>query len=203
MKSLCFALSAIASFCADSFGQTVINSVPYTISTPGTYIVGSNFVYPSATGAAISIVISHVTLDLAGHYLYHPPSSPNGTVAPVAISVRNAMNVTIQNGIIEGFIVGVLFSYTGGTTINSGNIVQNLRVTNLFDGIILDGATCSKVTNNQITNAVGHGNTGILIVSAGGNVASENMISGFSVGINGAAETIICSRILLAIAPRL
>jgi hypothetical protein len=67
MKSLFFALLAIASFSADSFGQTVIYSVPYTISTPGTYIVGSNLVYPSATGAAISIVISQVTLDLAGN----------------------------------------------------------------------------------------------------------------------------------------
>ena len=37
MKSLFFAVLAIASFAADSFGQTIINSVPYNITAPGTY----------------------------------------------------------------------------------------------------------------------------------------------------------------------
>jgi hypothetical protein len=54
MKSLFFALLAIASFAADSFGQTIINSVPYVIYTSGIYVVKSNFTYPTA-GSAIEI----------------------------------------------------------------------------------------------------------------------------------------------------
>jgi hypothetical protein len=71
MKSLFFALLAIASFAADSFGQTIINSVPYVIYTSGIYVVESNFTYPTA-GSAIEIRASHVTLDLGDHYLDHP-----------------------------------------------------------------------------------------------------------------------------------
>jgi hypothetical protein len=72
MKSLFFALLSIASLAADSFGQTIINSVPYTITAPGNYVLGSNLIYSSAAGAAIQIFSSNVTLDLGGHYLYYP-----------------------------------------------------------------------------------------------------------------------------------
>src|SRR5438105_9367158 len=99
MKSLFFVLFAIASFATHAFGQTIINSVPYLISTPGTYIVGSNLVYPSATGVAITIVISNVTLDLGGHFLVnsgHPSST-------IGVGIHNAENITVQNGVIVGF----------------------------------------------------------------------------------------------------
>jgi|SRR6266478_3422843 len=42
MKSLLFVLFTAASFAVDSFGQTVINSVPYHITSPGTYVLGAN-----------------------------------------------------------------------------------------------------------------------------------------------------------------
>jgi Periplasmic copper-binding protein (NosD) len=179
MKSLFLSLLAIESSSADSFGQTIINSVPYTISTPGTYVVGSNLVYPTANSTAISIVVSEVTLDLAGHYILNP-GTYNGTVA---ISVHDAANVTIQNGTILNFPVGVEFFYTGKTDINSGNIVQNLRLANPLIGILLNGVGYSKVTNNQITNSYGIGGSGISIKKGPGNVASENIIVGFDWGI--------------------
>jgi hypothetical protein len=72
MKSLFFALLAIASFAAASFGQTIINSMPYTITAPGNYVLGSNLIYSSASNAAITIISSNVTLDLGGHFLYYP-----------------------------------------------------------------------------------------------------------------------------------
>jgi hypothetical protein len=100
MKSLFLALLAIASFAADSFGQTIINSVPYTISAPGTYVLGSNLTYSSAAGAAITILSSNVTLDLGGHYLYYPGTPTSN----VGVYVHNAGNVIIQNGIIAVFI---------------------------------------------------------------------------------------------------
>jgi hypothetical protein len=96
MKSPFFALLAIASFAADSFGQTIINSLPYNITAPGTYVLGANLNYQSAAGAAITIVSSNVTLDLGGHYLYYPGTPTSN----VGVYVHNAGNVIIQNGII-------------------------------------------------------------------------------------------------------
>jgi nitrous oxidase accessory protein NosD len=186
MKSLIFALSAIASFAADSLGQTIINSLPYTISAPGTYVLGSNLVYSSAANAAIQIFSSNVTLDLGGHYLYYPgtPSSK------VGVYVHDAGNVIIQNGIIAGFTYGAYFERTGGpqgTALNSGNIVQNLRLTDDTYGVILYNVAGSIVRNNQITSSPSSIQAGISITGPG-NLVSGNVISGFSAGVFSAGE---------------
>lgn len=47
---------------------TKITSVPYTISSPGFYYLGSNLTY-SGTGSAISVDAENVTLDLMGFSL--------------------------------------------------------------------------------------------------------------------------------------
>jgi parallel beta-helix repeat protein len=161
-----------------SSGQTVINSAPYTISAAGNYVVGSNLTYSSSTGGAIVIQHHHVTLDLGGHYIFNPVASNSS----VGIYVQNAENITIRNGIIVGFNYGVYFNYLGGTKLNSGNIVSDLKLSDNLDGIFLVGATVSKVTNNQITNSNGVGGTGIYI-AGGSNVAGGNIINGFSAGI--------------------
>jgi hypothetical protein len=181
MKSLFLAVLAIASFAGDSFGQTIINSVPYTISAPGNYVLGSNLTYSSAAGAAITILSSNVTLDLGGHYLYFPGTPTSN----VGVYVHNAGNVIIQNGIIAVFYYGVYIEHTGGTTLNSGDIVQDLRVTDVRYGVVLSTVAGSVVRNNQITSTSnGTSGFGIDIFSGGsGNLASGNVISGFDVGV--------------------
>src|SRR5580693_3673915 len=139
MKSLFLALLAIASFAADSFGQTIINSVPYNITAPGTYVLGANLNYQSAAGAAITILSSNVTLDLGGHYLYYPGTPTSN----VGVYVHNAGNVIIQNGIIAVFYYGVYIERQGGTALNSGDIVQDLRLTNVSLGVVLSTVTGS------------------------------------------------------------
>jgi len=181
MKSLFLALLAIASFAADSSGQTIINSVPYTINAPGTYVLGSNLTYSSAAGAAITILSSNVTLDLGGHYLYFPGTPTSN----VGVYVHNVGNVIIQNGIIAVFTYGVDFDRTGATALNSGNIVQNLRLTNVTYGVVLSTVAESIVRNNQITSLTAAVGDGILISGSGGNLVSGNVISGFFEGVFG------------------
>src|SRR6202048_404795 len=176
MKSLFLALLAVASFSADSSGQTIINSVPYTINAPGTYVLGSNLTYSSAAGAAITILSSNVTLDLGGHYLYFPGTPTSN----VGVYVHNAGNVIIQNGIIAVFFYGVYIEHTGGTALNSGDIVQDLRLTNVNIGVVLFTVAGSIVRNNQITSTSnGTSGEGIDIFGGGGNLVSGNFISGF------------------------
>jgi hypothetical protein len=178
MKSLIFALLAIASFAADSFGQTIISSVPYTISAPGNYVLGSNLTYSSAAGAAITILSSNVTLDLGGHYLYFPGTPTSN----VGVYVHNAGNVIIQNGIIAVFFYGVYIEHTGGTALNSGDIVQGLRLTNVTFGVVQITIAGSVVRNNQITSLTAGSGAGIYLAGSG-NLASGNVISGFDVGV--------------------
>ncbi len=181
MKSLFLALLAIASSAADSFGQTVINSVPYTISAPGTYVLGSNLTYSSAAGAAITILSSNVTLDLAGHYLYFPGTPTSN----VGVYVHNAGNVVIQNGIIAVFTYGVYIEHTGGTALITGDIVENLKLTNVTDGVVLTTIAGSIVRDNQITST-SNGTSGAgIFISGGGNLVSGNVISGFDEGVFG------------------
>jgi hypothetical protein len=117
MKKLCFAALAAAILWVDSgFGETVINSVPYQISAPGIYVVGSNLSYSSSAGGAIVIANHNVILDLGGHYLFNPTASNSS----IGVYVQNAENVTIQNGTIQngtivGFNYGVYFNYLGGS----------------------------------------------------------------------------------------
>jgi hypothetical protein len=172
------ALAAAFLWLDSSFGQTVINSVPYTISAPGIYTVGSNLRYSSSTGGAIVILSHNVILDLGGHYIFNAIASNSST----GVFVQNSQNVTIQNGTIASFNYGVYFNYLGGTKLNSGDIVRNLRLTDNLDGIFLVGATLSNVTNNQIINSSGVGGTGIYI-AGGSNVATGNIVNGFSAGI--------------------
>jgi hypothetical protein len=52
-----------------SYGQTAINSVPYTIIASGNYFLNKDLTYGSSTGAAIAINTSNVNPDFEGHML--------------------------------------------------------------------------------------------------------------------------------------
>jgi hypothetical protein len=47
--------------------QTVITSLPYTISTAGVYVLNQPLSYPSGTGNAITVKASNVTISLNGY----------------------------------------------------------------------------------------------------------------------------------------
>ncbi len=120
-----------------------------------------------------------MTLDLGGHYLYYPGTPTSN----VGVYVHNAGNVIIQNGIIAVFTYGVYFDR--GTALNSGNIVQNLRLTNVTVVVVLFTVAGSIVRNNQIASLTAGSGTGIYISGSGGNLVSGNVISGFSDGVFG------------------
>jgi hypothetical protein len=148
-KSLFFGVFAIATLAASSFEQTVIQSLPYTISAPGTYVLGSNFIWPLATGQAITITKNNVTLDFGGHFIAYI-GTPTSNIAVEVVGG----NVTIQNGVIFNFRVGIEFNYPQNTPlfVSSGNIVQNLRLTNNIFGVLSQGAgaNSSIIRNNQV-----------------------------------------------------
>jgi hypothetical protein len=143
---------------------TVINSVPYTITNSGTYILGSDLDFSPAFGNAIFIDIGNVTLDLNKHAL----RGFNGGTGSQAIGVyvNGRGGVEIKNGSIGGFYKGVVFkARAGANTRNTSGLVDNMVFTyNIFRGVQFDTATNCAVKNCQISGT-GYDSSGNVILS--------------------------------------
>ena len=89
-----------------------ISSLPFTINQPGSYYLTGNLEFTAATGNAISISASNVTVDLNGFAL-SSTSAVTGSAIAVSSSTRN---IAVRNGTITGtttvFIGGSPLSWT-------------------------------------------------------------------------------------------
>src|SRR5215469_5292318 len=93
MKALLLTLGAAALTASLGWSQTYqINTLPYTISVPGDYILERNLTSNAPT--LITITASDVTLDLNGHTL-------SSTSSKYAIYLGGVQNVVIKNGSIH------------------------------------------------------------------------------------------------------
>jgi hypothetical protein len=73
VRSYCISLAAPLLLALVGHTQTVIHSLPYTITASGNYVLGANLSYsPSGFTGAITINQSNVTIDLNGHYISNP-----------------------------------------------------------------------------------------------------------------------------------
>ena len=105
--------------------DTVISSLPFTISTSGTYVLSGNLTYAAEQFAAITVEASNVVIDLKGFTL-----STSNTHA-FGISVTNStQDFAIQNGEITGFDTGLQLD---GVL----NAARNLKVLACKNGIVL------------------------------------------------------------------
>ncbi len=105
-----------------------ITSLPFTISNPGSYYLGSNLSYSGGHG--ITIASDHVTLDLMGFTLTGPGSTY------YAISMTGRQNVEIRNGTLSGWQIGIREGYSTGT----GHRVINIRAEGNETGVFLGGS---------------------------------------------------------------
>ena len=101
---------------------TKITSVPYTISNPGFYYLGSNLTY-TGSGNAITISSHNATLDLMGFCLTGP-GWVEGPATGIRVSISK-MNVEIRNGSINGLATET--AEQGGVV--SEDSTNNIRVT--------------------------------------------------------------------------
>jgi hypothetical protein len=161
-------------FSVASYGQTQITSVPYTITAPGRYIFANNLTYSAASGHAIFVVTSHVTIDLNGYYLSCP--TPGNTA--IGIEVGNEANVKVRNGGIGGFSDGVKFGAYASLAFE--NVVEGIQFwANSQFSVLSQGNVC-VVQNCQIK---GPGAYGIYFSAGGsGNRATNNVASGLTTG---------------------
>jgi hypothetical protein len=82
----------------DGERRTAIESLPYAISTSGSYYLAKSLQFTATSGDAISITSPNVTLDLGGFTL----SSTAGVTGRGIFVTGGLNNVTIRNGKIAG-----------------------------------------------------------------------------------------------------
>ena len=160
--------------------QTVINSVPYTISQSGQYQLGTNLAVANASQVAINITAPNVVLDLKGFYVSGPGGTTSSTVA--VIQVGDVSNVIIRNGTVANNGYGIL--YTGGVTNCINHLVEKVNLTrcylagisftNASPGTVIRSCTLSQMGNS--TFAVNQDAAGIN--AAGGVRIARNVVSG-------------------------
>ena len=184
-------LAASLGAASSAEAQTVINSVPYTISVSGKYVLANNFITASASQTAITINVSNVILDLNGFFLSGPGSTPASTTA--VISVGNVSNVTVRNGTVANNGYGIFFA-SGVNNLNQ--LVENVNATRCYVGgiyvaSISPGTVIRQNTISQIGSASGGSGFCYGIYTFGGVRIENNVIvsvtatgSGTSYGIN-------------------
>jgi len=177
IKRLLFALLMFilaTSIQAETINCTPITSVPATITAQGIYCLTGNLVTSQSSGNAITINAPNVTIDLNG---WKVGGSGAGTSTQAYGIYSTANNVTIKNGIVRGFYVGI---YVGG----SGDVVQDvLADTNYYVGIWLAGSG-ALAEHNQVVNT---GNTAAcsafgIATTGTGATQSDNVVSGVTAG---------------------
>jgi hypothetical protein len=171
----------------ETINCTPITSLPATISAQGVYCLTGNLATAITTGDAINITANNVTLDLNGWKV-------GGQAAGLATGVigifSDAANVTVKNGIVRGFRIGIELD-------GRGAVVEDLLIDqNTFEGITVVGQG-AIVRRNQVVDTGGStavpNVTVFGIVSQGpGSLIEENLVSGLQgTGFGGEVGIII------------
>jgi len=129
-----------------SYGQTAINTLPYTISQSGAYILTDDLLYTLGSGTAITITASHVTLDFNDHSIRCTGHGNNSN----GVSVGAVTFVTIKNGIIQDFLRVAI--WLGTASGGSLHVVENMKISENGTGMEVRASSC-LIKDNLVNNA--------------------------------------------------
>lgn len=150
-----------------------IGSLPYTIKKAGTYTLDRNLTFSGPGTKAITVTASNVVLDLNGYTL----TGTNGGNAVYAVYGSDANSVTVQNGTINGFILGIYFEDSFQV------LLQNLTVSNASTACIeLTTITTGTIQNCFILGTSSTGVYGIYLGACQGIVVKNNQIANEAIG---------------------
>ncbi|HEY6549514.1 MAG TPA: Calx-beta domain-containing protein, partial [Vicinamibacteria bacterium] len=120
---------------ADAY--TPIASLPYTATRAGRYRLAGNLDYAPASGAAVTVGVGGVILDLDGRLLR---GTAGDATQAFGVLARNKVKVTVENGTVQGFLAGVYLAGPPPYATGQGLVVRTLRaVSNTYAGIWLEG----------------------------------------------------------------
>jgi hypothetical protein len=179
MAALSLTMSAIAAQAAD----IQITSLPFTIAAPGTYVITGNLSFTAPTSpftstffAAILIPTSlpgPVILDLKGFTLTSNGANITASVGVgiggtfVGPLVANAFPITVKNGSLKNFQVGIWASQAAAVIPPP---LTNIEVSNMSFSSLEQGIIFIEVNSSTVKNCTFNKGSGIEdSLSAGGN----------------------------------
>jgi hypothetical protein len=179
---------------AETVKCTPVTALPAVIMVEGIHCLTADLTTTMTTGAAIFIKANNVVLDLNGFSLIGLAGT--GTQAR-AIAASQQENVTVKNGTIRGFMIGVNF---GGSQAR-GFVVEDIRAErNTRNGIEVGGFG-SVVRRNHVVSTGGStfGNVnvtvhGIFVTGVGPRVIDNDVIDTVKQG-TGQSRGIILSTV--------
>lgn len=138
---------------AETTNCTAIDALPYAIAAPGIYCLTADFDVNLAAGAAITIDSSHVVLDLNGHKIANGAGDATQAYGVYAL---NRTSLTVRNGTLIGFLIGVNIKDTSGGYATTQNcIVEDVRANfNKYQGLNVEGKM-NVVRNNHVLYTYG------------------------------------------------
>jgi parallel beta-helix repeat protein len=130
---------------------------------------------------ALIIGASNITLDLGGYTISGPFTGSLQTGGIGVLVASPYTNVTIRNGTIRGFGIGVRLDTTSGNTVRNLTLVQNVR------GVDVANANNNIIEKNRIE---GSGLDAIRLGGvSSGNVVRQNTLTGNVFGISVTDDT--------------
>lgn len=155
LHAACLSILAATSLAS---AATTISSLPYNITSSGTYVLGANLTLPaSASGSAIRIQASNVTLDLNGFCL-----KGKGASADTGILVARQKNVVVKNGTVTNFLMGVGML---NIQLDTNHRFQDLQLLDNTTSLLLTGSN-HVVRNVQIAASSQFSWSGAVFLSA-------------------------------------
>jgi hypothetical protein len=135
---------------ASSFAVPIpITAVPFAITAPGTYVLSSNLT-SFASQPAITIdspTAGQIILDLGGFTLQFNPNFGPGHSGIAIQSNSTSSNITIRNGTVQHFGVGVDVNPL------ATGFLSNIHINNItFTGDIPAGVQFHQVNSSSVTN---------------------------------------------------
>src|SRR5688572_17198994 len=125
-----------------------VTTLPATISTPGVWCLAADVGTAIASGHAIRIATSNVTLDCHGYRI--SGLAAGAATQAVGIGATNKLNSVVRDCNIRGFHTAVALT---GTT--SGNVVEDVRSDGAtVRGLVVEGDG-SAVRRNRIVDVGG------------------------------------------------
>lgn len=196
---------------------TPIQSLPTTISAQGIYCFVDDLTTNATTGNAIEITTSNVTIDMNGWKLGGLAAGLGTTARGIASNGPN--NITIRNGNVRGYLIGV--ELLGG----QGHVIEDVRaernrqigLKSSGNGVLIrrnqvvdtGGSTAAadasiwgmevlgsgpRVLGNDVSGVTAAGNgdvNGIRVVGAANAIVSDNRVTGISASSGDSAGILI------------
>ena len=163
---------------AETTNCTAITSLPYTISNQGVYCLTGHLSTNMTLGRAITINANNVTLDLNGYKLGGLAAGAGTQTTGIYSQLRK--NITIRNGTIRGFLLGIFFQGSSPYTTSQGHIIEDIRAErNTSTGFAVKGRG-NILRRNQVISTGGStvspSATGIMIYGPGVRVLDNDII---------------------------